>query len=140
MNSINVWNIIQYIKTKTAITNICWTNIFFGEPWRLADVNTNIYIIVNVISQIPSYATRTTRLEFRFCSKTDTIKKQELIDLQNLTTQYLSFESCNWVRDFNWFKVTSFIEWNSFVILRDNLERNILIRDYLITFIKDEFE
>ena len=140
MNSISVPKIITYIKTITAITNIVGQNIFFWVPKSDADITTDIYLVINIISQVPSYSQRQARLEFRFCSKTDWVTLQSLIDLQWLATANLCFESYNWVKDFTWFTVVSFIEWWQFLPFRDDLDRNILIKDYLVTFYKDEYE
>jgi len=136
MNSVSVPKIIEYINTITAITDIVWQNIFFWYPRINNDINTNIFIVINIVSQSPSFSQRQARLEFRFCSKNDWVSLQSLIDLQNTTTENLCFINCNWVKDFNWFEISSFIEWWQFVPLRDNLERNILIKDYLILFFK----
>ena len=140
MNSINVWKIIQEMKTITDITDIVWQNIFFWQPKKEWDINTDIYIVINIISQVPSFSQRQTRLEFRFLSSKDTIKLTDLINICWIVTDNLSFNSCNWVKDFNWFSVSSFIEWNDFLPFRDSNERNLLIKDYLINFFKDEHE
>jgi len=140
MNSVNVWKIIQEIKTITDITDIVWQNIFFWEPKKESDISTDIYIAINIISQIPSFSQRQARLEFRFLTKKDTVKLTNLIDICWIVTDNLSFDSCNWVKDFNWFTVSSFTEWSEFRPFRDNNERNILIKDYFVTFFKDEYE
>jgi hypothetical protein len=140
MNSISVPDIITYIKTIPAITSIVWQNIFFWQPHIDSDVNTNIFIVINIISQNPSYSQREARIEFRFCTKTDWISIQSLINAQNIVTENLCFNNCNWAKDFSWFTVSSFIEWNQFVPLKDNLERNVLIKDYIINFFKDEYQ
>lgn len=140
MNSVEVWKIIQYIKTIPAITAIVWQNIFFWEPKKETDINTDIYILINIISQVPSFSQRQARLEFRFLWKTDKVKLSDLINICWLTTENLNFNSCNWVKDFSWFSVSSFIEWNNFLPFRDDNERNILIKDYIVTFFKNEYQ
>ena len=140
MNSVDVWKIIQYMKTITDITDIVWQNIFYWEPSRESDVNTDIYIIINEISETPDFSQRRARLEFRFLWSKDTVKKTALKSTCWIVTDNLSFNNCNWVKDFDWFSVSSFIEWNSAWPFRDSNERNLLIKDYIVTFFKDEYE
>lgn len=140
MNNVSVPKIIEYIKTIPTITSIVWQNIFFWAPRIDTDIDTNIFLIISIVSQVPTYSQRQARLEFRFCAKNDSQTMQSLIDLQATTTANLCFNSFNWVKDFNWFQVVSFIEGQWFTPLRDDLERNVLIKDYLITFFKDEYQ
>jgi len=140
MNSVDVWKIIQKMKTITAITDVVWQNIFFWQPIKESDVDTNIYIAINIISQVPSFSQREARLEYRFLSSKDTVKLTDLINICWIVTENLSFDSCNWVKDFNWFTVSSFIEWNEFLPFRDDNNRNLLIKDYIVNFFKDEYE
>ena len=140
MNSVDVWKIIQDLKLIPAITSIVWTNIFFWEPRKDLDISTNSYIVINIISQIPSFAQRQARLEFRLLWKIDTVKKQSLINLCWIVTSSLCFTSCNWVKSYNWFKVSSIIEWNDFKLFIWDWNRNILIKDYIVTFFKDEYQ
>ena len=139
MNSVNVWKIIQEMKTITDITDVVWQNIFFWEPKKESDINTDLYIVISIISQIPTFSQRQARLEFRFLSSKDTVKLTNLINICWIVTANLSFDSCNWVKDFDWFTVSSFIEWNEFLPFRDDNNRNLLIKDYLVTFFKDEY-
>ena len=137
MNSIDIWKIIQDIKLIPSITAIVWNNIFFWEPRNEDDITTDLYIVINIISQTPSSSWRDTRIELRFLSKKDNTTKQSLIDLCTMVTNSLCFTTCNWIKDFNWFKVSSFIEWPDFRIFVWDNERNLLIKDYIVTFFKD---
>lgn len=136
--TVNVSKIIEYMKTITDITNILWQNIFFDVPKTINWINTDIYLAINIVSEVPMFSKKQARLEFRFLATKDNITKQSLIEAEKVITQNLSFETNNWVRDFNWFKVSSFTEANA-TILRDELNRNLMIKDYFLTFFKYEY-
>ena len=138
MNSVDVWKIIQKMKTITDITDIVWQNIFYWAPIKSSDIDKDIYIIINEITEIPDFSQRNTRLEFRYLGNNDSVKKTSLKNICWIVTDSLSFDSCNWVQDFDWFKVSSFIEWNSAWPFRDDKDRNLLIKDYIVTFFKDD--
>ena len=132
--SINVGDIVTYLLTQSIITNVVWTNIYFGEPiWE----KTWISLILNVITQTPHPVTREARVEFRFVWNDINVTKQSLIDLQDIVTENIVYASECWLKNFNWFYVYHVEEWEVFTLLLDEKRRNYLIKDYIFKWIRN---
>ena len=139
MTSINidVWAIIAYLKTVTAITDIVGDNIFRDLPKREANIDKNIYLVIQEPSEVPTFSVKRNRLTIRYMAINDTVTKEELAELEAIVTQELCFESCNWVRDFNGFKINAFVEWESIKDRELIKQRNFIIKDYFVTYFKN---
>ena len=138
MNIVEIPKIIEHLKTNINITNIVWNNIFFWPPPRDLDISTNIYLILDIITQVPSFYDRSARIEIKVCAKNESITKQALINTISIINDFLCINN-NWVINMNWFIINSFIEGWNFIILLDDKERHILIKDYFVNFFKENF-
>jgi hypothetical protein len=118
MRTINIATLINYLNTKTSITNIVWNRIFF---WLPNSEQTQDYITINIISENrPTSVENKNRVEFRYIwwSTATTFITLQILD--NIIFEELESYKQDWVYKvinsnyFNWYDD----KWRKFV-LRD---------------------
>jgi len=116
-----VKEIIDYLITKTSITNLIWNRIFY---WLPNSDQLQTYLTINQITENSPLDLQTiTRLEFRFIWWDVNINYSTLENIENIVrTELLKF---------TWEKVYKIIVSNK-VNGYDNKSRKIIIRDFLI--------
>jgi hypothetical protein len=129
--SIQIPNIVTYLKAIPNIASVLWERIFFWPPISFQDW---IYLVINVVSQVWTSVDKVARVEFRFIWDSENTKKQSLIDIQDIVTELLVFSWENWIKKFWTFEVYSIQEWPVFQLFIDDKNRPLLIKDYFFRF------
>ena len=118
MRTINIATLINYLNTKTSITNIVWNRIFF---WLPNSEQTQDYITINIISENrPTSVENKNRVEFRYIWWNTSTTFITLQILDNIIFEELENYKQDWVYKvinsnyFNWYDE----KWRKFV-LRD---------------------
>ena len=95
MRTVDIWNIINYLNTKTSITDIVWNRIYFWLP----DLEqTQDYITINIISENrPTSVENKNRVEFRYIWWNTTTTYTTLQNLDNIIFEELENYKQDWV-------------------------------------------
>ncbi len=114
-------NIINYLNTITAITDIVWNRIFF---WIPKTEQTQDYMTLNIITETqPTIAEKRNRIEFRYIAGNTTTLYSTLQTLDDeLMTAMLNYKQDGV------YKVVI----QNLVNLYDDKQRKILLRDLFI--------
>lgn len=103
----NIWEIIDFLNTKSDITDLVWNRIFY---WIPADEQTQDFITINIVSwNRPMEVEEKTRLEIRVIAWDTSSLLSELQNITNIVYQNLLTYKYQWifkllkVNNVNWF-------------------------------------
>lgn len=130
MRSVSLPSIVAYLKAQPTVAALFGTRVYVGEP--TSDIQTGIYLCVNVITMTRGEVEATARVELRFCAHNEQVTKQALIDAQDACSRVLATGGSIVMGSFVPYLIE---EGADFAALRDDKNRNILIRDYFVHFI-----
>ena len=134
VHSIEIDQVVSYLKATSAVANIVSDRIFFWEPMR---EQTWIYVVINSISQVVVYPDKQALVEFRIIGNNENVTKKQLADLANTISSVLVLTDTNKVYKFWTFNCYKVVEWWNFRMFVDDKNRNLLVRDYIFYFLYD---
>lgn len=115
-----ITNIVDYLFTKTDITNLIWTRIYY---WLPSSDQTSNYITINQITENRPFDLQViTRLEFRFIWWDTTATYSTLENLEQIVQTH--------ILNYTWSDVYKILVSNKYNWY-DEKSRKILVRDYL---------
>lgn len=129
--TVDIPKIVAQLKLIPTITAITSTRIYSWEPWN---EQSWIYLVVNAVTQQSTEYDKTARIEIRCVWHDATVTKQTLVDLQDIIVQRLCYDIDQWLKNYNWFIVYSIKEWWYIPPFIDDKYRNILIKDFILSF------
>lgn len=130
--SIQIDQIVSYLKNTSSVANIVSDRIYYGEPMREQSWT---YIIINSISQIINPVSKQALVEFRIVWSNEWTTKKSLVDLANIITDSMCLTDTKQVYKLWNFEVYKIVEWWDFRIFIDEKNRNLLIKDYIFYFL-----
>ena len=129
MRSVSLPSIASYLLAQPAVSALLGTRVYVGEP--VSDTQAGIYAVLNVITQTRKEVQCSARVEIRFLAHDQTVTKQALVNAQDAVSRAL----CVGQARFGTFEVTTVEEGDDFLLARDDKNRNVLVRDYVVRFI-----
>lgn len=129
MNKISVTDIVKELRTLNTSNNIVWA-VYFGEPWR--EINTN-YVVVRLISDVGEIIWNA-RLELKVIAWTQATTPTDLEEIIQKFIDAITWDNCNKIFDFSWFKVKSVKYENQFWPNRDDNNRLFMRCDFVFTY------
>jgi len=130
MASLKIENIVSYLKSVSAITNLVWQRIYYWEPMR---EQTGPYIIINQVWQnIVDTVTKSALLEIRIVWNDENVTKKQLVNIIDIVESYIITTNSYQKYIDTTFKI---VEWWSFEILVDSKNRQLLIKNYIFYFL-----
>ena len=115
---INIWQIIDFLNTKTSVTDLVWNRIYYWLPETTPDEN---YITVNIISNSkPRSVEEKTRIEFTAIWWDTSKTFSELQNITNVVYNELLTYNEQWV-----FNIVESTTYNNY----DVNNRKVFIQD-----------
>lgn len=128
--SVNLPEIVTHLKANAGVAAVFGARVFVGEP--LSDQQAGTYACVNVVTQTRGEVDCAARIEVRICANDEKTSKQALIDAQDAVSRALSTGGPVKMGTFEAYRVD---EGSDLFSARDDKNRNILVRDYVVRFI-----
>ena len=130
---VNIPEIIATLKAEVTVLNAFPWWIFWGPPMSEP---TGIYLTIDLVSQTYTNFYRTARLQFNFLAHSENVSKKSLVDAFEILNGYIT-NKCRWKLQYWAFKCVLTRETNETRIFTSEVwwkKRNVLIKDYFITF------
>lgn len=121
---------MAYLKATPAVASTFGARVFVGEP--VSDQQAGTFACVNVVTQTRGEVDCAARVEIRICAHDEKTSKQALIDAQDEISRALSTGGPVRMGTFDAYRVD---EGTDLFSARDDKNRNILVRDYIVRFI-----
>lgn len=130
MRSVSLPSIVAYLIAQPTVASLFSTRVYVGEP--SSEVQAGIYLCANVVTMSRGEVEATARVELRFCAHNEQVTKQALIDAQDAVSRVLATGGPVVMGSFVPYLIE---EGTDFAALRDDKNRNVLVRDYFVRFI-----
>lgn len=130
--SIQIDQIVDFLKNTSTVATVVSDRIFFGEPMREQNW---IYIIINSISQVVNAVDKQALVEVRLVGNDENVRKKQLVNLANIITDALVLTNTKQIYTLWSFKVYKIVEWGDFRIFVDDKNRNLLITTFVFYFL-----
>ena len=129
MTHIDIPNIIDFLNTQTAITDITGSRIFWWTPSDEDEILW-IYMTVGIVTEVQaSDCEKRDRIEFRMLWDNENTTYKSLKELDNIL-----FDLLQTTQDYNWFEVYKVVNQN-LVSWYDPKNRKVLIRDMIFYYV-----
>lgn len=130
---IDISDIVVKLRAINTSSNIAPWWIFFWEPWGDKEDN---YVIVRLVSDNWDDV-RIARLEFKVVAGTQWWTPTELQTIIKSLSDEITWNTCNNIFDFDWFKVLYVDYDNSFWPQIDDRNRLYMRADFLFTYARN---